>query len=145
MVLPAGVHVATFLEVQATFATNNRRRELFNGLIDAAVSLFNAGCGLLYLDGSYVTEKPMPADYDACWDPTGVDPKRLDPIFMDFTNKRQAQKSKFKGEFFPSTLGNTSSQPFLGFFQTDRFTGQRKGILSIFLSTELTLTKRIQP
>jgi uncharacterized protein DUF6932 len=125
-----------------TFAINRRRRDLFAGLMAAAASLLGAGCGRIYLDGSYVTAKPIPGDYDACWDPTGVDPAKLDPVFGDFSNSRQPQKNKFKGEFFPSDMPNRPSQPFVEFFQVERFTGKRKGILSILLSHDPTLTRR---
>jgi hypothetical protein len=144
-VLPPGVHATTFTEVETTFATNKWRRNLFDGLMMAAASLLSAGCGRIFLDGSYVTSKPMPGDYDACWDPAGVDLSKLDPVFRDFSNKRAAQKAKFKGEFFPSTLMNRPRQPFVDFFQVDRFTGRSKGILSIPLSNDPTLARRIKP
>ena len=144
-VLPPGVHATTFSEVEVAFATNKRRRDLFDGLLTAVGSLLYAGCGRIYLDGSYVTAKPNPSDFDACWDPAGVDPAKLDPVFADFSNKRKPQKAKFKGEFFPSTMLNLPRQPFVDFFQVDRFTGMRKGILSIRLSTDPTLKQRIKP
>src|SRR3972149_417160 len=128
-VLPPGVHPATLAEVNTVFAINQKRRDLYDGLTAGAVALSLAGCGKIFLDGSYVTAKPLPGDYDACWDPTGVDPAKLDPVFSIFANRRQAQKTKFKGEFFPSTMLNTSNQPFMDFFQVDRFTGKSKGIL----------------
>lgn len=134
MVLPPGIHQANLSEIEVRYATNPARRELFGGLLLAVSSLALAGCAQLYLDGSYVTGKPVPGDYDALWNPVGVDPKKLDPVFFDFTNGRRAQKAKFKGEFFPSNaLNSPSMQPFMDFFQIERFCGQRKGILSIDL------------
>jgi hypothetical protein len=144
-VLPAGIHTATLSEVEVAFAINAVRRELFAGLLDAAISLRAVGCVRIYLDGSYVTGKPIPGDYDACWDPVGVDLKRLDPVFRDFSNKRQAQKTKFKGEFFPSTMKNAPTQPFVDFFQVDRFTGMSKGILLILLAADSVLLGRLAP
>ena len=144
-VLPAGIHTATFSEVEVAFAINAVRRELFAGLISAAASLLSVGCVRIYLDGSFVTGKPVPGDYDACWDPVGVDLKQLDPVFRNFSNKRAAQKAKYKGEFFPSTMKNTPTQPFVDFFQVDRFTGMGKGILLIVLSTDPLLSRRLAP
>jgi hypothetical protein len=144
-VLPAGIHIATFSEVEVTFAINAVRRELFAELLDAAISLRGVGCVKLYLDGSFVTGKPIPGDYDACWDSVGVDLKKLDPVFRDFSNKRQAQKAKFKGEFFPSTMKNAPTQPFVDFFQVDRFTGLSKGILLILLGADPVLLGRLAP
>jgi hypothetical protein len=144
-VLPAGIHTATFSEVEMAFVINAVRRELFEGLLNAAASLLAVGCARIYLDGSFVSGKPVPGDYDACWDPVGVDLAKLDPVFRNFSNKREAQKKKYKGEFFPSTMKNTSTQPFVEFFQVDRFTGMGKGLLLIVLSTDPLLSRRLAP
>lgn len=142
-VLPPGVHRTELAEIEATFATNRRRRRLFTGLVVAAGRLRQAGCGTIYVDGSFVTGKPQPNDYDACWDPAGVDPKRLDPVFRVFDNERKAQKAAFQGEFFPSTWQEAASRrTFTQFFQVDRFTGAAKGILSISLATDPMLARR---
>ena len=45
--------------------------------------------------------KPFPGDYDACWDPDGIDLAKLDPVFDDFDNGGQAKKTSFGGEFVP--------------------------------------------
>lgn len=141
-VLPPGVHLATFAEVATAFVTNAKRRALYDGLLRASSALRTAGCGKLYLDGSYVTGKSVPGDYDACWDPTGTDKKKLDPIFLDFTNKRQAMKNKFGGEFFPANMPNTATQSILELFKVERFTGKEKGILVIILTADPALSRR---
>jgi hypothetical protein len=139
------VHQANLDEVEAAFATNTWRRELFAGLVDALGRLRTAGCPTVFLDGSYVTGKPRPADFDACWDPSGVDLSKLDPVFLKFENGRAAQKAAFKGEFFPSSLICADvGQTFVEFFQLDRFTGDKKGIISISLSTDPVLLRRVQ-
>jgi hypothetical protein len=75
-----------------------------------------------------------------------VDEKRLDPVFRDFTKKREAQKKRFLGEFFPSTMFNTSKQTFVELFQKEKFTGRPKGILMIVLSSkDPLLSGRIAP
>ena len=141
--LPPGVHVATLQEVRRTFAYNARRRALFDGLVEAAVVLARCGCRRMLLDGSYVSAKPLPGDYDACWEPDGVDFDKLDPVFDDFDNGRANQKARFGGEFFPSTLIATDiGAAFKEFFQIDRFTGKKKGILTISLTTDETVTQR---
>ncbi len=100
-VLPPGIYPAGLAEVATSFATNPWRRELFDGLAEALRRLRHAGCPTVFLDGSYVTGKPKPGDFDACWDPLGVDPGKLDPLFLQFANGRSAQKAAFKGEFSP--------------------------------------------
>ena len=145
-VLPPGVYVASLDEVWATFAINAWRRELFDGLVVACGKLRLAGCLTVYLDGSYVSGKPKPGDFDACWDPTGVDQTKLDPVFLQFANGRAAQKAAFKGEFFLSSMMCTDvGQAFVDFFQLDRFTGKQKGIISIPLSADPLLLGKVQP
>ncbi len=39
----------------------------------------------------------------------GVDPNHLDPIFLDFSNARAAQKRRFMGEFFPAEIPEGAS------------------------------------
>lgn len=136
-VLPAGIHFATLSEVAARFASNPGRRAQFKGLVAALVNLRGAGCVRAFLDGSYVTAKPRPSDFDACWDPGGVNPAFLDPVLLTFDDHRAAQKAKYKGEFFPSTIpADAIGTIFIEFFQVDRFTGARKGIVAIDLMAD---------
>lgn len=132
-VLPAGMYDATLEEVETRFATNQKRRHLFKGLAKACRALRKAGCKVVYLDGSYVTEKPLPGDYDVCWDPIGVDVNILDRIFLDFSNGRKSQKEKYFGELFPSSFVADSVHTFLDFFGIDKETGLKKGIIRIHL------------
>ena len=59
-VLPAGIHDADLDMIEYQFAYNKRRRQQFQGLKDASINLARSGCRSLYLDGSFVTEKPLP-------------------------------------------------------------------------------------
>lgn len=134
--LPLGIHQATWEEFAATFDTSPYRKPLVDGLYRAAVVFKAAGCSTMYVDGSFVTTKEKPGDYDVCWEPTGVDPSLLDPVFLDFGNKRMSQKLKYGGEFFPSTARAEAAPPyrtFLDFFQVDKNTGKRKGIIALDL------------
>jgi len=81
-----------------------------------------------------VTAKEIPGDFDACWDPRGVDGERLDPVLLDFTNRRAAQKEKYQGELFPSLQrADPAGNTFLDFFQIDKRTGEAKGIVALDL------------
>lgn len=145
-VLPAGIHKATLEDVRVVFATNARRRELFDGLSQALMQLRFAGCPEVFLDGSYVTSKPHPGDFDACWNPSGVDYAKLDRVFLDFKNGRAAQKAAFKGEFFPSSMTCTDvGNSFLEFFKLERHTGEQKGIVSIALLADPFLMRKALP
>ena len=131
--LPTGVHWATWQEFAARFGTTPHRQQLLKGLKSALDSLSKAGCQTVYRDGSFVTKKENPNDFDGCWDLTGVDPSLLDPILLLLDDKRVAQKAKYKGELFPASftadgVGNT----YLDFFQIDR-DGNPKGIVAIDL------------
>jgi len=111
--------------------------QLLAGLKSALAALNAAGCRKVYIDGSFVTVKHEPGDYDACWDIEGVDVDSLDPVFLDFSNARRAQKRKYFGEFFPAQVPEgASGRLFLDFFQTDKETGKRKGIVGLNLQEE---------
>ena len=145
-VLPPGIHTAGLEEIKSRFAYNRERRDLFEGVVDAATRLRSAGCARIYLDGSYVTAKPKPNDFDGCWDPSGVDRERLDPVFSDLRGQRTAQKEAFKGEFFPSSMTCTDhGVSFLEFFQRQRYTSKKKGIIAILISQDPLLLRRDLP
>jgi hypothetical protein len=133
-VLPPGVHDTTLSEIEARFATTPHRRWLFAGFERAVHALAVAGCATLYLDGSFVTDKPHPDDYDGCWEVTGVDLTKLDPVLLEFANKRAAQKAKFFGEMFIAELPGAPGLTFLEFFQIEKFSGRPKGILRVQLA-----------
>lgn len=132
--LPQGIHPATWAEIQARFGTTGHRRTLLRGLKRALENLKAAGVQTVYLDGSFVTNKNTPSDFDACWDPFGVDGTLIDPVLLTFTNKRAAQKAKYGGELFPAdTPADLAGSTFLAYFQRDKETGNPKGIISIDL------------
>lgn len=131
--MPTGIHPAEWSEVQARFGGSPHRAALLTGLYQGLRSLADAGCVVAYVDGSFVTSKVQPGDFDVCWDPRGVDPGRLDPVLLVFANKRAAQQAKFGGEFFPSTFQAAAGAVFLDFFQINKHTGNPKGIVSIDL------------
>jgi hypothetical protein len=132
--LPPGIHPATWDEIVERYATNERRVQLMDGLRAAIEALRMAGCSRVYLNGSFVTEKELPGDFDGCWEASGVDPARLDPVLLDFSDRRAAQKAKFGGELFPAEVAaEPGGTRFLDYFQRDRITGDAKGIVAIDL------------
>ena len=134
--LDPGIHVATWEDLEAAFGQTRWRRKLLEGLLRAARNLKAAGCSRLYVDGSFVTDKQRPSDFDGCWEPHGVDGRKLDPVLLTFANGRQAQKLKYGGELFPASWQAEATPPwrtFLEFFQNDKNTGNKKGIVAIDL------------
>ena len=130
--LPPGIHSVTWKEFCQCFGRSQRRKKLLEGLEEAIQSLSKAGCSAIYIDGSFVTNKTNPGYFDACWD-IHVDYDKLDPVFLDFSSARAAQKARFGGELFPAQIPEgASGKMWLDFFQTDR-TGASKGIVKIDL------------
>ena len=113
------------------------RDRLLTGLAAAMIPLKASGCHRLYIDGSFVTRKEFPNDYDVAWEPAGVDLSKLksiEPVFFNFHNLRAAQKAKYFGEFFPSSVAaDPAGNTFLEFFQIDKSTGNPKGIIALDL------------
>ena len=63
-----------------------------------------------------------------------MDLERLDPKLLTFADGRAAQKAKYGGELFPSSaIAGFEEGVFLDFFQTDKDTGARKGIVALDL------------
>lgn len=131
--LPPGVYQASWAEVVGRFGFNARRQRLLSGLLRAIKALKLAGCRRMYLDGSFVTSKDNPGDFDACWDTLGVDASKLDPVLLTFDNGRASQKAKYYGEMFPARWNADSSKVYLEFFQQDSQTGESKGIIELDL------------
>jgi hypothetical protein len=132
--LPEGVHRLTVPEVARLFAWNPRRRFLFDGLSRALSNLQFAGCRTVIVDGSFITAKEEPADWDAAFDPVGVIAKRLDPILIKHDDGRRAMRAKYLGDMFPwtSVASSLTGSLYRQFFQKDR-DGIPKGIVEILL------------
>ena len=132
--LPPGIHWTNWEDFSRKFGGNPWRQKLLSGLRAALENLKDAGCRTVYVNGSFVTDKVLPNDYDACWEEEGVDPEALDPVLLTFDPGRATQKAKYMGELFPaSVIASSEGLSFLQFFQTDKNTGKPKGIVAIDL------------
>jgi len=134
--LPEGVYVASWQEFRTRFGSNSHRRGILIGIREAGRVLARAGCSRMWIDGSFVTQKKRPSDWDGCWDPSGVNSLLLESFFLDFTDAgRTKMKTKYQADLFPSSLVEANSGlAFVNYFQVDKRSGARKGIV------ELTLT-----
>ncbi len=132
--LPCGVHQALWGEVTPRFGGNGHRSRLIGGLLAALRNLAGAGCRSILLDGSFVSERDLPEDYDGAWDTMGVDPALLDPVLLDFSNGRAAMKSKYLGELFPAAAAAAPGILYRDFFMKDR-NGVPKGVVQIDLGS----------
>ena len=131
--MPPGIHIATWEEVVARFGGNPQRNRLLDGLRRAVSSLLDAGCPRIYLNGSFVTNKPEPNDFDVTWATEGVDFSKVAPILLDrddlIVNDRRWQLSVFGGELLPDQYLGLD---FLSDFRTAP-SGQPKGVIAIDL------------
>ena len=132
--LPPGEHEATWEEFVDRFGWNVRRRQLLDGIAESLDLLAAAGCNRVWLNGSFVTTKEEPGDFDAVWDPDDVDFDILDPIFgtLGMAKGRRLQNERFGGEWFPNIVEGNSQRRFARFFQHDR-NNLAKGIIVLRL------------
>jgi hypothetical protein len=130
-----GIHIVHWDEFSGAFGFTEHRKYLLKGLQKGINQLKECGCNAIYVDGSFVTKKWIPNDFDSCWDHNGVDLKLLKvnyPLFFDFSESRKSQKEFYGGEFFPASFPAAPNPPltYLEFFQLDR-DGNPKGIIQI--------------
>lgn len=111
------------------------RRQLLDGLAEAIELLTAAGCRRIWLNGSFVTAKEEPGDFDACSDTDGIDLDVLDPVLIDFSHGRAGQKRRLGGELLPDVVEADSGLSFSEFFRHDR-DGGRKGIVVLMIGAE---------
>lgn len=75
-------HSVTFAEFREKFGYNQHRSWLIEGLRRAALELRRAGCAIIYVGGSFTSDKEFPSDYDACFNPIGVSGS-LSPLLIE--------------------------------------------------------------
>lgn len=132
--LVPGIHVLSWHDFAKLFGWNEYRGKLLSGMLDALQHLKDIGCQRVYIDGSFVTRKQYPGDYDACWERTGMDLRALDPLLVrDISPGRVRQKAKYGGEWFAAqSAADPAGTAFIDFFQLDR-EGSVKGIVALNL------------
>jgi hypothetical protein len=132
-----GIHKIDWALFVKEYGYNPHRSQLIIGLNMALADLKNVGCKTVYIDGSFVTKKDDPGDYDACWEHEGVDLQKLKneyPLFFDFTDGRANQKAHYKGELFPGRAPAKFNPIvyYFDFFQLDK-EDNNKGIICLSL------------
>ncbi len=129
--LPPGIHHASLKEIEQRFVLTAHRKYLFGGLRRLLESLQNAGCTTFYLDGSFITKKEEPGDYDCIWDPTGV----TGELDKDLLKSLEVRKAKYFGDIFVY-IPEHGGFPYLEYFQKDK-DDNPKGIIKIDLRKPL--------
>lgn len=128
--LPEGEHGCSWHEVVERYGGNPRRRSLLNGLRRLLDELRRCGCIVVWLDGSFVSDKQFPNDYDLCWELDSVKIEDLDPVLLEFSERgKRAMLKKYGGDIRPASASPREAvSVYREFFQLDR-DGKRKGIL----------------
>lgn len=136
--LPPGIYAATIPEIEARFGGRGRRRKVFEDLLVWLRHMKAAGCRTVYINGSFVTAKEFPNDFDACFDPAGVDKARLDPVLLERTDAGlELIKARYGGDIrVDRETPPGSISPYLRFFMRDGRSGVEKGIIVVDLSKE---------
>lgn len=130
--LPAGgPYEVSWQQFELHFGYNDKRKKLLQGLRDALEHLKEAGCRRVFIDGSFITFRKHPADWDACWLIDNVDFEKLDPLIIDESFHHEKRKRRYLGDLFlhsPRLPGGN----WVRRFQIDK-NGNKKGILVIDL------------
>ena len=129
--LDPGIHKMTWKEFYDFFSFSPRRKELLDGLERALNILREIKSIRIYIDGSFVTNKLEPGDWDACFEcpiPHIEDLLKKYPLF-----DRKEQKRLYKGElFYAFSQADEYGTKYLDFFQQLRESSViKKGIVEL--------------
>src|SRR5580704_159586 len=103
-ILPEGIYECSIAEFEKTFTNRYDRRILYEkGIIPLMADLKSIRCKTLFIDGSYVTNKMIPNDFDACWDNRGIDLAMVKAKFP-FLWSAASSKRKYGGDVFPAYI-----------------------------------------
>jgi hypothetical protein len=73
--LPPGEHPATLKEINTRFTSNYARKQICQGLKFVVGELASHDVEIIFVDGSFVTNKERPRDVDVAYEiPDGADP-----------------------------------------------------------------------
>ncbi len=131
--LPPGIHPATMGEVEVTLAFSAKRRSLIeDGLKPVAKELVKMGVSELYVDGSFVTEKPSPDDVDGF-----VLAESTSDLYRDVAGEWERWKGQYRMDVFPAAtdMNNEGSRSYFEelFGHTKGEPPQAKGLLKLKL------------
>lgn len=136
--LPEGVHLATdWREFVTRFGKTAHHKTLLKKFKLGLLNLRDAGCEWVLVDGSFVTNKPQPADVDGCRELTpNIDLIILDESFLLRAFKdRVALQADYSMDFFVAGATETGrGMPFSEFFHSTPG-GIKKGIVKLELHT----------
>lgn len=123
---------ASFPDFAAKFGYNPHRARLIEGLRRAASELRRAGCGSIYVGGSFTSDKAMPSDYDACFNPIGV-AASLSPLLVE-ARYLVERRSEYFGDWLIGRPDDGPAGYWYRFLSFDDRTGANNQMYGIKLS-----------
>lgn len=135
--LEEGIYETSFSEMEEKLGFSRKRRKLLSAMKTLITYCKYLQCDVLYIDGSFVSTKISPADYDACWDTTATD---KEPIMnaveqSSLNSDSESQKEEFGGEIYPAFVKAplNHGMTILEYFQTIKDGEGKKGIIKLKL------------
>jgi hypothetical protein len=121
----------TPIEFEKHFGYNPKRKKLIKSLFEIAIKFAEVGCEIMYVNGSFVTNKKLPGDVDVAFDISEVDYIPAKQKYPElFTEQGQAgMYETLKLDVF--TFGDYNKD-ILYIFGKDR-RHNKKGIVKIYL------------
>ncbi len=134
--LEPGMYNMMWEDFKSVFGSSEYRQNLIRGMEMAVNGLKAVGCKVIYIDGSFITKKIYPRDFDLCWDEDGVNYELSKTTYrglFDFGFKMQNMKKRYGEDIVQMTnYANERGTSFLNYFQEDK-QGREKGIVKISL------------
>lgn len=133
--LPEGIHLVNLGEIKERFCFNERRNYLFINLLKVINEIKSVDGKVIYIDGSFISNKENPSDIDICW---GEKEQLKEEFMLDALSK--SPKLMFHGfqslnidcfHAYTKVLDSKSNLYYLDFFQKSKNTDFKKGILQI--------------
>jgi hypothetical protein len=114
--LPSGVHACTLQEAEQALCLNARRAEIWAGLLGfIGWTQELPPPDALLIDGSYVTDKPLPGDVDVVVDITSLIEVEQQRWIAAWNGQHEFVKLQFNVDFYPFVIGE--GHDFSAFFQ----------------------------
>jgi hypothetical protein len=134
--LPEGLHNAKWLEFKEKFDFSFKRKKILSGILSFGRLIKQAGGKKIYIDGSFVTNKKIPKDWDGCYCMCELNLSIASTLIQNTNINRTKIKKEYFGDVFAEDCIEASSGlPFIDFFQRIRGTDKKKGIIVLDLET----------
>lgn len=134
--LPEGIHNADWNEFEERFKFSFRRRKILKSILLFSKMIKKAGAKNIYVDGSFVTSKMHPSDWDGCFCSCEIDFSAVDPLLLDINKNRDKIQKIYMCDIFPDNcLEGNSGMLFLDFFQQKKGSFTKKGIVLLNLGS----------